>query len=84
MVHHTAHVLTLLRLEEVEKQLYHRRCGENLEFVGILDVHHLIAYVIGRLYDVDKRMTGVAQRLVVVRETLYTKFFGDSHIIVFL
>ena len=36
--------------------------SENLQFVGIFDIHHLVADVICRFYQVDKRVTCVLQR----------------------
>ena len=32
--------------------------GENLKFVGILEVHYLIADVVGRLHDIHEWMAG--------------------------
>ena len=57
--HLQAAALTLL-VEEIEQQLLHLGSGKNLELVGVLDVHYLVADVVGGLDNVDQRMAGVA------------------------
>ena len=39
--------------------------GEDAEFVGIFDVHHLIANVVGSFYQKDEGVTGKSLMLAV-------------------
>lgn len=41
--------------------------------MGILDIHHLVADVIGGFHQVDQRVAGIFQRGIVL--LLHTQFF---------
>ena len=57
---------------------------EYAEFVGIFYVHHLIAYVVGSLDNVDKRMSGIAHFSILSGAGDQTKFISHSDKIVSL
>ena len=52
-----------LLVEEAEQQIHGLLVGDDLEFMGILEVHNLVADVIGGLYQVNQRMANEAQGL---------------------
>ena len=48
--------------------------GEDFKLVSVLNVHYLIADIVGCLYEIYERVTGVFQRLALVAETLHAQF----------
>ena len=56
-----------------EKQFFGLLRSQNFQFVGILDIHHLVADVIGCFHQIDQRVAGIFQRGVVL--LLHTQFF---------
>ncbi len=52
--------------------------------MGVLDIHHFIADVVGGFNDVNQRMTRIAQRFPVGGETFYAEFGGYAHVVVLL
>ena len=55
-------MLLTLGIEEVEEQSHGLLMGDDLQLMGIFEVHDLIADIIGSLDEIDQRMTGVSQR----------------------
>ena len=62
-------MLLTLGIEEVEEQLHGLFVGDDLQLMGIFEVHNLIADIIGSLDEIHQRMTGVSQRFTCLRET---------------
>ena len=52
-IYDMAHMVVTFGGEEIEEKRSHQFCGEKMEFVGILDIHNLIADIIGSLKDID-------------------------------
>ncbi len=48
------------------------------EFMGVLEIHHLIAYIIGSLHKIYKRMTRIAQRSVGRRTSKHSQLVGHA------
>ena len=55
--------------------------GEDLEFVGILDVHNFVADVVGCLNEVGERKAYVAKRSGRRRQAKNAQFIGDAQVI---
>ena len=68
-----------LLVEERQKQVGGLFVAKNLQLVRVLNVHDLIAYVVGSLHQINQRVTGVAQRLTLGRETAYAQLRGNAH-----
>ena len=62
-------VLLTLGIKEAEEQLHGLLVGNDLQFVGIFEVHDLIADIIGSLDEIHQRMTGILERFACLRET---------------
>lgn len=79
---HTLHIVhdtaPALRLEKRQQQLGHFAGGEKPEFMGVLEIHHLIAYIIGSLHKIYKRMTRIAQRSVGRRTAEHPQLVGHA------
>ena len=67
--------MSLALIWEVGQQLVLRFLRvNNLQFVGIFDVHHLLTDVVFRFYKIDKRVACVSQGRTV--ELLHAQFLG--------
>ncbi len=79
---HTLHIVhdtaPALRLEKRQQQFGHFAGGEKPEFMGVLEIHHLIAYIIGSLHKIHKRMTRIAQRSVGRRTSKHSQLVGHA------
>ena len=73
----------LLFIEKAHVKSFGFFGGEELELVGIFDVHHLVADVIGGFHQIDKRMAGVSQGLSFLAETFDAQFIGYFSVVVF-
>ena len=56
-----------------KKQLFGFLCSQNFQFVSILNIHHLVADVIGGFHQIDQRVAGIFQRGIVL--LLHTQLF---------
>ena len=63
--------------EEAEQKSLGLVVREQFELVGILDVHYLVADVVGSLHQVDQRMACVFRRFALGRLAYYAQFIGD-------
>ena len=71
-----------LAFEEVQEQVDGLFRCQDMQFAGILDVHDLIADIVGRFHQVDKR---VADEFVgVFRVPANAQLGGDAQISIFL
>ena len=61
LTHPALHVL----VKKSQQQMLRLLIGEDFQFVGILDVHNLIADIVGCLDKVDQWMTGKTYAVVV-------------------
>ena len=77
LVHNTL-LDTFLRLfiKEIKEQPRHRFIRQDLQFMGILQVHNLIADIIGSLHQVHQRMTHITEGFTGLRRTKNTHFIG--------
>ena len=71
--HYLLQVASAFVAEEVQKQLNHLIRAHNFQFVGIFDVHHLIADVVGSLHHIHQRMAGIS----LVANLQYLQFAGN-------
>ena len=68
-----------LRFEEGQEELLHFRCGEDFQFMCILDVHHFVADIVGRLHKVDQRVACIAEPVgTVVLKAYHAQLRGDA------
>ena len=76
-LHIRYNALATLRLEECQQKLDHFTCGKQPELMGILDVHYLIADIVGRLHEIYQRMAGVAERAVIAVARKHPELVGN-------
>ena len=70
-----------LLVEEVEEQSRHRFVRQDLQFMGVLQVHNLIADIICRLDEIHQRMAHIAQGLTRFRRTNNVQFIGNTLVV---
>ena len=51
---------------------------ENLQLIRIFNIHHLIADIISRFYEIDQRMTGIFHSILTIGEANHPHFIGDT------
>ena len=64
--------------EEAQQQTACLVVGEDAQLVSVLDVHYLVADVIGSLNKIHQRMACIAQRFALSREAQHTEVVGDT------
>ena len=74
MGHHIEHVTAALVVKEGQQQLDGLVGADDLQLVTVLDVHHLIADVVGSLDQIDQRVARIALR----SQSHQTQFGGDA------
>ena len=77
-VEHLSQMSPFMFFDEGSKQRDRFFTGEYLQFVSILDVHHLVTDVIGRFYKEYQRVTTVAKRFTLGTETDKPQFIGNG------
>ena len=65
---HVVDVFLAFLVEEIEKEFFDGFGSEYFQFMGIFDVHDLVADVVGRLDQIDQRMPVVALAAFAVGE----------------
>ena len=53
-----------------------------MQFVGILNIHHLVAYIISSFHQINQWITGKVKRIVF--ETPDAKIIGNAAVILLL
>lgn len=84
MAHAAPQVLLPPGVEEAEEGVDYLGCREDFEFVGILDIHHFVAYIVGGLDYIYQGVAGKAQGLALGGEAEYAQLVGDAGIVVAL
>ena len=76
---YTLHDMLLgLLVEEVEHQALRLFKGDNLQLMGILQVHYLIADIVSSFHEIHQRMAHIAQGLARLGNTNNAHFIGNT------